>query len=58
MLTERAYELVQTSVQTGCDFLKIKEKLYRFNNKQYSKYKDNYLSVMKVKVNVDVYGQS
>lgn len=58
MLTERTNELVQTSVQTGCDFLKIKEKLYRFNNKQYSKYKDNYLSVMNVKVNIDVYGQS
>ena len=50
-------ELILTEKQTGCDFLKIKEKLYRKNFKQYSKYKDNFLSVMKYNVSVSVDGQ-
>lgn len=58
MLKERIEKMVQTSRRTECDFLKIKEKLYRYNYKQYSRYKDNYLSVMNVGVSVDVYGQS
>lgn len=50
-------ELVLTEKQTGCDFLKIKEKLYRRNYKQYSRYKDNFLSVMNYNVSVSVDGQ-
>ncbi len=50
-------ELILTEKQTGCDFLKIKEKLYRKNFKQYSNYKDNFLSVMKYNVAVSVDGQ-
>lgn len=50
-------ELIQTEKQTRCDFLKIKEKLYRKNYKQYSRYKDNYLSVMTHNVSVSVDGQ-
>lgn len=57
MLTGFINDMIETSVKTGCDFLKIKEKLYRYNFKQYSRYKDNYLSVMKSNVNVSVVGQ-
>ena len=48
-------ELVETIKQTECDFLGIKNKLYRFNNKQYSRLKNDYLqhldTVIKVSVN-------
>lgn len=54
---ERLFDLINTSIQTGCDFLKIKEKLYRHHYEQYSRYKDNYLSVMKVSVDAKVHGQ-
>ena len=57
MLSERLNQLVQTSVNTGCDFLDIKQKLYRHHYSQYSKFKDDYLSKMKVNVNVNVSGQ-
>ena len=57
VMEERLFDLINTSVQTGCDFLKIKEKLYRHHYKQYSRYKDNYLSVMKINVNANVHGQ-
>ncbi len=57
LMAERINALIEVEKQTGCDFLKIKEKLYRYHNKQYSKYKDNFLSVLKTKVNVIVEGQ-
>ena len=50
-------ELVQTSVQTGCDFLQIKEKLYRYNHSKYSLFKDNYLTKLKTEINVNISGQ-
>ena len=50
-------ELVQTSVQTGCDFLQIKEKLYRYNHNKYSLFKDNYLTKLKTEINVNISGQ-
>lgn len=50
-------ELILTEKMTECDFLNIKEKLYRHNFKQYSRYKDNFLSVMKTNVCVNVHGQ-
>lgn len=56
-ITQSIQDLFQTSRQTGCDFLKIKEKLYRFNHKQYSRYKDNYLQSAKVEISVTVNGQ-
>lgn len=54
---ENINAIVETAKQTGCDILQVKEKLYRFNHKQYSTYKDNYLSVLKTNVNVSVSGQ-
>ncbi len=50
-------ELVETSVKTDCDFLKIKEKLYRFNHKHYARFKDNVLSAMQTNIKVEVSGQ-
>ena len=57
LLTSDITRLVQTSISTDCDFLGLKEKLYRFNHKQYSLYKDNLLSKMGVKISVIVDGQ-
>ncbi len=56
MLTENIQELVKKSIETECDFLKIKEKLYRYNYSKYSLFKDNFLSKLNVKINVDVKG--
>lgn len=57
MLTDSVISLINKSVETGCDFFKIKEKLYRYNNSKYSQYKDDFLSKLKVKINVSVRGQ-
>lgn len=57
MLTERIYSLMDKSVSSGCDLLNLKQKLYRHHHEQYSKFKDNYLSKLKINVNVSVYGQ-
>jgi len=57
MLTNSLYELVQTIKQTGCDFLGVKEKLYRYNYKQYSRFKKDYLDHLQAKVTVSVNGQ-
>lgn len=56
-LTDDINALVDVSVQTGCDFLRIKEKLYRFNYSKYSLYKDNFLTKLKVNTKVNVHGQ-
>ncbi len=50
-------ELILTEKQTGCDFLDLKQKLYRYNYKQYSHYKDNYLDLLDTKISVTVSGQ-
>ena len=57
MITQNILDLIETSRQTRCDFLYLKEKLYRFCPKQYSRYKDNYLDAIKINIKVDVYGQ-
>lgn len=57
LLKSNISELVKISVSTGCDFLKIKEKLYRFNYRKYSSYKDNYLSKLNIKIDTKVRGQ-
>ncbi len=55
--TNKITELIDISKSTGCDFLHIKKKLYRYNYDRYAQYKDNYLSVMKTDVSVTVTGQ-
>ncbi len=50
-------ELIRTSMQTGCDFLNLSEKLYRYNHGVYSQYKDNILQVIKPEITVNVSGQ-
>ena len=56
MLTGNIEKIVEKSIETDCDFLKIKEKLYRHNNSKYSLFKDNFLSKLNVKINVVVKG--
>ena len=56
MLYDRLKELVDKSVSSKCDFLRIKEKLYRHHYGQYSKFKDDYLSKLKVNISVNVDG--
>lgn len=56
-IRESLAELVQTSVRTQCDFLRIKEKLYRFNHKYYDLYKDDFLDVITPEITVNVSGQ-
>ncbi len=56
MITENIQNLVKKSIETECDFLKIKEKLYRYNYSKYSLFKDNFLSKLNVNINVDVKG--
>ena len=57
MLYEHINDLIRTSTQTNCDFLRVKEKLYRFNFKQYSRFKNNVLQAMQPKISVTVTGQ-
>ncbi len=57
MITDGVISLVNKSVDSGCDFFRIKEKLYRYNYSKYSQYKDNFLSKLKVKINANVRGQ-
>ena len=57
MLENNIYAFMDKCVNTGCDLIKIKEKLYRYHNEQYSNYKDDYLSNLIVNVNVEVVGQ-
>ena len=56
-LTDSIQRLIQTSKQTSCDFFNLKEKLYRFNYKQYSRYKDNYLECLTAKISVNAWSQ-
>ena len=57
MLKEQIKELVDTSVHTECDFFTLKEKLYRFNHSQYSRFKDNILQKLETQICVKVSGQ-
>ena len=57
LLKENIENLVQKEKIYGCDFLKIKEKLYRYNNKQYSKFKDNFADKFTADITVSVSGQ-
>ncbi len=54
---EYLIKVFEESKRSYCDVFNIKEKLYRFNYKQYSKYKDNYFSFTTPNVCVRVEGQ-
>ena len=57
LMKKQIEELLLTLKQTQCDFLKIKDMLYKYNHRHYSRYKDNYLNVIKNNVSVTVSGQ-
>ena len=57
MFENNIRELIEVSKNTGCDFLHIKEKLYRFCYPYYHRYKDNYLNNLKLDLQVEVSGQ-
>lgn len=49
--------LIQKQKLSGCDFLKIKEKLYRYNHSKYSLFKDNFNSQFNTNFSITVSGQ-
>ncbi len=49
--------LIQKQKVSECDFLKIKEKLYRYNHSKYSLYKDKFISEFKPNISITVSGQ-
>ena len=55
--TSKINELIETEIQTECDFLNIKKTLYRKHFKYYSTLKDNFLTLLKPKISVTVNGQ-
>ena len=55
-LKEKAEELIEKSKATGCDFLRLNKLLYRRLNKKYGEYKDNLLTEMKYKIEIEVKG--
>lgn len=50
-------DIIEKSINTNCDILKIKQHLYRYNYKYYDLYKDDCLSYIKPTINVSVGGQ-
>ena len=53
-LITRFSDLIETCRQTNCDILGIKELLYKYNNKYYEAFKDDILTRMDVKFEVEV----
>lgn len=49
--------LIETEKQTACDFLKIKQEIYRKNHKYYNAYKDTFLTQLTPNITVKVSGQ-
>lgn len=49
--------VIKKEKETGCDFLKLKEHMYRYHYGEYGKYKDDFLSVFNYDINVKVEGQ-
>ena len=54
---EQYQSLIQISKVTDCDFLKIKERLYRFHYNQYSRLNDDFLNNVYGYIKVNVHGQ-
>ncbi len=49
--------LVQKEKVSECDFLRIKERLYRYHHSKYSLFKDEFLSKFKCEISINVSGQ-
>ena len=50
-------QLIETEKHTGCDLLRIKQRLYRFHYKYYLSVKDNLFEHLQTTINVNVSGQ-
>ncbi len=53
-ITENLTSLFEKEKSLNCDFLKIKENLYRFHTKEYEKYKNDIYSNLNLKINLDI----
>ena len=56
-ITQKIIELIETEIQTNCDFLNILQTLKRKHYKNYLSLKDNILENLEYSVNVNVSGQ-
>ncbi len=56
-LTDEILKLVDTSINSGCDFFNIERELFKYHQKDYFTFKDRYLSVLSPNVSVSVSGQ-
>jgi len=56
-ITGAINELIQTSVQTKCDFLNLQLLLYKYHYPKFHEYKDDFLSKLSFDVKVSVSGQ-
>ncbi len=55
--TDLLNELIQIEKTTSCDFLKVQDKIYQYNNKYYSLYKNDFYEKLVPTLTVNVYGQ-
>ncbi len=56
-LTKDILELIEIEKKTECDILKINQKLYRYHNKQYSQFNNDFYSKLDSNVNITINGQ-
>ena len=53
-LEKRFKNLIETSIQTDCDFLGVKKLLHKYNHKYYEAFKNDVLTRMQVEYKIDV----
>ena len=53
-LEERFRNLIDTSIETDCDFLGIKKQLHKYNHRYYDAFKNDVLKRMEVKYKIEV----
>ncbi len=56
--TKTLTELIEISKTTKCDFLKLKEHIYRHHHDKYEQYAENVLDTVSVEYEVEFYGQA
>ena len=56
-ITEDISALITAEKTTGCDFLKVLQKIYRYHYKHFEKFKDDFTEKINEKISVTVSGQ-